>query len=314
VTPVALFAYNRPAHTAAALEALARCERLTECRVHVFCDGSKGPGDAAAVAATRKVVRDRAEVLNAAVVEREANLGCAASIVTGVSDLCTAHGRVIVVEDDLVVAPDFVDYMLRALERYEGVEEVFQVSGFMYPVAHPEAPDAFFLPLTTAWGWATWARAWKAFDRHPAGAAEALRDPETRRRFDLGGAYPYAAMLEARLADRNDAWDILWWWAVFRANGLVLHPRRSLVWVGGMDGTGTHFGTGDPLGQPPVEGFREPALSGAPRFPERVAADPEAFARVTAYLDERFGEGSRHLANRLARRWGAMRRAVQGGP
>lgn len=306
VTPVAVFAYNRPEHVAAALDSLARCARLAECRVHVFCDGPKGPEGAAAVEATRRVVRERVRGLGAEVIERDANLGLARSIVTAVTDLCDRYGRVIVVEDDFVLAPDFLDYMLRALDRYEGAENVFQVSGFMFPVAHPDTPDAFFLPLATTWGWATWARAWKAFDWNAAGAAEALRDPETRARFDLGGAYPYAAMLEDRLGGRNDSWGILWWWAVFQAGGLVLHPRRSLVWVGGMDGTGTHSGTGDRMGQPAVERFREPALGGAPRFPERVAPDPEAFGRVSGFLDEHFGARSRAWSRRLARLWNAL--------
>jgi hypothetical protein len=313
MTPLALFAYSRPAHVAAALDSLARCARLKECRVHVFCDGPKGPEDAAAVAETRRVVRERAGGLGAEVIEREANLGLARSVVTGVTDLCARYGRVIVVEDDLVVAPDFLAYMLAALDRYEDADDVYQVSGFMVPVAHPEAPDAFFLPLTTTWGWATWARAWAAFDGEATGAAEALGDPETRRRFDLGGAYPYAAMLEDRLGGRNDSWGILWWWAVFKAHGLVLHPRRSLARAGGMDGTGTHSGAVDPLGQPGVEAFRAPVLGAAPRLPDRVAPDGAALARVTAYLDERFGRRSRTWTRRLARRLGAERPAAHGG-
>jgi len=317
MTPLALFAYNRPAHVAAALDSLARCARLDECRVHVFCDGPKGPDDARAVAATRAVVRERAGALNAEVVEREENLGLARSVVTGVTDLCARFGRVIVVEDDLIVAPDFLAYMLAALDRYEDADDVYQVSGFMVPVAHPAVPDTFFLPLTTTWGWATWGRAWEAFDWDASGAVEALRDPETRARFDLGGAYPYAAMLEDRLAGRNDSWGILWWWAVFKARSLVLHPRRSLVRVGGMDGTGTHSGAVDPLGQPGAEAFRAPVLGTgpgvSPRLPDRVAPDAAALARVTAYLDERFGRRSRTWTRRLARRLGAERPAAHGG-
>jgi len=43
MTPVAVFAYNRPAHVALALGSLTRCDRLDACTVHVFCDGPKGP-------------------------------------------------------------------------------------------------------------------------------------------------------------------------------------------------------------------------------------------------------------------------------
>ena len=169
--PIAVFAYNRPSHLSSALESLSRNDRLSECNVVVYCDGPKTRQDVSPVAAARRVASEWASGHGGTVVERKENLGLAQSIVAGVSEQCEAAGRVIVVEDDLILAPRFVDYMLQALDRYEAEDRVYQVSGFMFPVDHPLEPDAFLLPLTTTWGWATWARAWKAFDWTAPGAA-----------------------------------------------------------------------------------------------------------------------------------------------
>ncbi|MBI5136923.1 MAG: glycosyltransferase [Nitrospirae bacterium] len=284
MTPIALFAYNRPDHLRRALESLARCDRLDECRLHIFCDGAKNPRGAEAVEATRRVAREWAPRLNAEVIEREANLGLARSIAGTVTELCDRHGRVIVVEDDLVVSADFIDYMLQALDRYQDAEDVYQVSGYMFPVAHPEAPDAFLMPLTTTWGWATWKRAWDAFDWHATGAWKALSSRNARRKFDLGGAYGYTDILRDRLAGDNDSWGILWWWSVYRAGGLAVHPRRSLVWVGGFDGSGTHCDDLDTLGQA-AAGERGDRVFETPiRWPLGMAADLRALGRVTASL------------------------------
>ena len=38
-------------------------------------------------------------------------MGLANSIIAGVTELCNRYGRVIVVEDDLVVSPYFLKYM-----------------------------------------------------------------------------------------------------------------------------------------------------------------------------------------------------------
>jgi hypothetical protein len=298
-TPIALFIYKRPAHTRVALESLSRCRRLDECSLKIWCDGPKRPEDVANVNAAREVAREWAGRLNAEVVERDANVGLAKSVVSGVSELCEKHGRVIVIEDDFSLSPAFLDYMLSALDGYENEPNVYQISGYMFPIRHAPKPDAFFLPLTTTWGWATWSRAWRIFDSRP-GDADAVRDPEVRRRFNLNNAYPYAEMLERTLNGENDSWGILFWWAVFRANGLVLHPRKTLVWNGGFDESGVHCGDQAWTSQSVAEIASDPWATRPFLFPEQVATDQIAFGKVIRYLRSEQSEGN--LLERIRRR------------
>jgi hypothetical protein len=279
-TPVAFFSYNRPDHAGRVLESLARCRRLDECRAYLYCDGPKGDRDRAVVEASRQVVREWASKLGSEMIVRSRNLGLAKSIVTGVTDLCREYGRVIVIEDDLILSPDFIDYMLQALDRYQDAPQVYQISGYMFPVKLTATTDAVFLPLTTTWGWATWERAWRLFDWQAVGALEALSDPAVQRRFDLDDAYPYSAMLRDRLAGKNDSWGILWWWTVFKRDGLALHPRHSLVSNRGFDGSGVHCGerrmAAGAWHQWPERLFQ---------FPDRIVADGNAFHRLTRFLE-----------------------------
>src|SRR5690349_7064172 len=119
-----------------------------------------------------------------------------------------------------------------------------QIGGFLYPIQRKPQEGAFFLPLTTAWGWATWQRAWQAFDPHPGDVTEFLAEPANRNAFTLAGAYPYDKILEQSVAGSIEAWDIQWWYAVFRAKGLVLYPERSLVMNDGFDKSGANSGGG----------------------------------------------------------------------
>lgn len=236
--PIALFVFRRPEHTRRALDALARNGAFDHSPLHVFCDAARSPADAAAVERTRQVVRDFPHP-DKHVVEAPRNRGLANSIVDGVTALCAEHGRVIVIEDDLLVSPHFLDYMNRALDRHADDERVMQVSGHMFPIAPPDA-DAVLLPMTTSWGWATWQRAWQRFDRGAAGVAGLRGSAWARYRFDLDGSFPYFAMLRRQLAGRSDSWAILWYLTVFAAAGRVLFPRQSLVENIGFDGSGTH--------------------------------------------------------------------------
>jgi GT2 family glycosyltransferase len=297
-TPVALFVYNRPAHTKLVLESLSRCRRFDECLLRIYCDGPKRPEDSTAVGEARQVAREWAAPLHAEVIERETNLGLAQSIISGVSELCSSYGRVIVVEDDFVLSPSFLDYMLLALDRYADEPKVYQISGYMFPVEHPPKPDAFFLPLTTTWGWATWARAWKIFDVNPTPALNRLNDPTVRQKFDLDDAYPYASMLEERLHNKNDSWGILFWWAVFEAGGLVLYPPESLVYVGGFDDTGTHCSSY----QWSVGQSRSAILNDSRRLqlPSKIEVDAGVFEDVKRFLrNERYPSYRRWLRTKL---------------
>ena len=300
VTPIAVFTYNRAEHTERVLKSLANCARLDECLLHIYCDGPKSENQAPSVEASRKVVREHATRLGAHVIERNTNVGLARSVVDGVTDLCSRFGRVIVVEDDLVLNAAFIDYMLQSLDRYAEAANVYQISGYMFPVSQPASPDAFFLPLITTWGWATWARAWKVFDWDTSDATERLRDAATRRSFNLNGVYPYAEMLEATLQGEHDSWGILFWWAVFKAGGLVLHPRKSLVWNGGTDATGTHRGNQLWANQSLSEFAADEWSADGFVMPEKVTVDEAAFAKVVQHLKSEHSSGG--LFERIRRR------------
>ena len=216
-------------------------------------------------------------------IESAENRGLAKSIIAGVGELCEKYGRVIVVEDDLAVSSSFLAYMNAALDRYAGNDQVFQVSGYMFPVDRPRADKALFLPFTTSWGWATWSRAWKKFDHAGCGIEVLRKDRCLRRRFDLGGAYPYYAMLRRQGAGRVDSWAIRWYLSVFLNNGLVLYPATSHVRNNGFDGSGENCGDMGAVVFPGVA--CESVIEGNPeRFPDELVIDDAAFGQVASYL------------------------------
>lgn len=286
-TPIALFSYNRPQHVERALNTLASCARLDECDLHFFSDGLRIEAHRAGWEAARRIVRTRAADLNATVVEAPENLGCSPSIVRHVTELCREYGRVIVVEDDFVMNPGYVSYLLNGLDRYENEPAVFQISAYMFPVELPPGQDAYLMPYTTAWGWATWQRAWQKFDWDAAGIADLLADAEAVRRFNLRGGVNYTKSLRAELERPRQIYDVMWYYAVFKHNGLVAHPRRSLVYNAGLDGSGT-FSTNDPkFPQVPRASIAEPVFDQPIRWPELVVLDETAYAALTTQLRTR---------------------------
>lgn len=293
-TPIAIFTYNRPHHVQLALSSLRRCARLEEVDVHIFCDGAKGPADESSVNASRSVVATWAQNLGAVVDYSPVNRGPDRAIVRAVSRLCAEYGRVIVLEDDHVVSPDFLDYMLTALDRYQDERRVYQISGFMFPIETTGPGDAHFLPLITARGWATWERAWRAYDWKTPGVHHLFKHRFLRYRFDYGARFPWSHVLHDGLLRGEPNWDTVWYWCVFRRSGLVLFPSRSLVWVGGWDGTGVHCGSTPPPQDQRIL-FSHPRLSQPPIFPSSVEIDRRAFHQVKRFAGRAEGSTSKPL-------------------
>jgi len=267
--PLALFIYKRPDHTRRMITSLQGCEGFAMSPIYVFADGPRDAQDTPAIhearAEARRLLGD-----NAVYLERDANLGVEDSIISGVSQLCGQYGRVIVLEDDLVFSPHFLQFLNMGLKRYRNEPRVMQVGGYMYDVPQfRERSEAILLPMTSSLGWATWKRAWDQFDPDATGWRDRLLDERDRRRFDLDGHFKYARMLAHHMKSGVPAWDIRWYYTVFSKDGLVLYPPRTLVVHTGFDGTGTHDRFSLPVHQADLE------MDATFDLPSRVAEDPD---------------------------------------
>jgi hypothetical protein len=237
--PIALFAFRRPDHLSACLASLAACGEASRSELVVFCDGPRGPQDADGVAAVRRIARSAEGFAQVTVVERETNLGLAASVIRGVGEVLARADRIVVVEDDLVVSPDFLRYLNDGLDLYRDDADVVSIHAYVYAVQEP-LPQSFFLRGADCWGWATWRRGWEVFDADGARLLRELDASGQERAFDLDGSYPYRAMLADQVAGRNDSWAVRWYASAFLAGRLTLYPGVSLVENIGQDGSGTH--------------------------------------------------------------------------
>lgn len=234
-----VFAFRRPDHLAACLASLAACEEAPQSPLVVFCDGPRGAEDEAAVQAVRDLAHAATGFASVEVVERPANLGLAASVIDGVTRVLAEHERVIVVEDDLEVSPDFLRYLNTGLDMYADDAAVASIHAFTVLTDEP-LPDTYFLRGADCWGWATWRRGWALFDADGQSLLDRLRASGQTDEFDLGGAFAYTKMLEGQVAGRFDSWAIRWRASAFLADALTLYPGTSLVENIGQDGSGTH--------------------------------------------------------------------------
>ena len=275
--PIALFVYNRPDHTRRTLEFLAKNDQARQSNLYVFSDGPRSEKDESLVLEVREVIKDIEGFNKVEVIEKINNDGLAKSVIQGVTELCNAYGRVIVVEDDLVTSPYFLTYMNDALTTYENDFEVMHVSGYMFPIEEISSlPESFFLRMTSSWGWGTWNSAWNGFDPSAERLLEKIRSAGHQKEFDIGDSIGYTRMLRRQMYGKIDSWAVRWYASVFLKDGLCLFPRESYVLNKGFDGSGVHCSDVD---------FYDVDLSTKKRvnFPRRIECNERAFELLQDY-------------------------------
>ena len=247
LAPVVLFAYNRPVHLQRTLDAFAACRLADQTTVHVFADGPRKPEVAEAVAAVRDVLAREATAGRFAAFHIHAspvNLGLANSIIGGVGQVLAERGRVIVLEDDLLVSADFLEFMNDCLEFYVGDAGIGAISGFSPLNVLPAScsDDVYLTFRTCSNGWGTWSRTWNGVDWSASGIDQLNRDYALRKAFNREGNDRYDR-LRRQLAGRIDSWSIRFGLSLFLSRLAIVYPAVNRVRNIGFDGSGVHCGT-----------------------------------------------------------------------
>lgn len=241
--PILLFVYNRPEHTARAIQSLQQNKLAIESSLFVYSDAAKTDADAQTVEETRRIVHEITGFASVTLIERKENWGLARSIIDGVTTQINQYGRVIVLEDDLVVAPYFLQFMNDALNLYQDESGVGHIQACDF-TQDSSLPDTFLIKWTGSWGWATWQRAWKLFNPDGQFLLNELEKRQLTYTFDFNGKYGYTRMLRRQIEGKNNSWAIRWNASLFLNNMLSLNVGKSLVQNTGFDGSGTNCGGG----------------------------------------------------------------------
>lgn len=241
LAPVILFVYNRVEHTRRAISSLLANELAGESELFIYSDAPRDRKAEESVLEVRSYLRTIRGFRDVSIIENKVNLGPAKAIISGVTEIIGRYGKVIVLEDDLLVSPYFLKFMNDALRLYENEDRVISVCGYMYP-AKIEKQHTLFLRVPDTWGWATWKRGWDLFESDGKKLMTELTAKKMMRRFTLDGAFGFEKMLRQQIEGKRDSWGIRWTASAVLSGRLSLYPARSLVNNIGFDKSGSHCG------------------------------------------------------------------------
>jgi hypothetical protein len=232
---VVFFAFNRADKLSNTIKSYLACTGVQTKDIVIYIDGPRNSKDDKSVNECFMVASQL--LPQADIIRRIDNIGLKKSIHGGVSDVLKIYDAVIVIEDDLKLEPLFYDFLKNGIIKYHDDVKVYQISGYNYN--SEEGNKAFFLPLTTSWGWATWRDKWQGFDLE-TDYQFLISTKYNKKRYDFDGSFNFSHMLNLESSGKISSWAIRWYSHVYSCDGLTLYPPQSLVVNDGFNETGTH--------------------------------------------------------------------------
>ncbi len=273
---VAVIAFNRPDLTGAVLDRVLAADVGP---VLIVADGPRRdrPQDPARVEAVRRLAKQDPRLeLHAS----DENLGLRRNYERAVDRLMAEHGRGIVLEDDTLPDLSFFPYVAELLHRYADDERIGAVCGQQMRGRPGSTASYGFSHIAPPWGWATWARAWKDYDRNlsswPAlrasGQLDRLLGPATAR--EWSALFDHAASIDS-------CW-IRWVLTSWTHHRLAAVPAVNLVTNLGVGDDATHTSRSSRYarhGLAPTQPISFP-LRHPPHLGERCAAAEQQLAEA----------------------------------
>ena len=240
-TPVLFLIFNRPETTFRVFEAIRHYQPE---ELFIAADGPR-PHKAEDAARCEKV-RSVASMVDweckVHTLFRTENLGCKYAVSGAIDWFFSQVEEGIILEDDCLPNDDFFRFCTEMLSRYRNEEQVMHIGGcnFNYGKFFSGESDYSFTVYPHCWGWATWRRAWRSFEKEMGSFPAYVQEKRIREIFP---GSPYKQWRFLRIFRKcyekqpffTDVWDYPWCYTLFRKNALSITPRRNLVCNIGME-------------------------------------------------------------------------------
>ena len=130
-SPIVIFAYNRPKHLSNLLDTLILNKSSKLSKIFFFCDGPKNEHDERKISEIKNLLKKKKIKFHYKNF-RKKNIGLAKNIIRGVSKVLNKYKSCIILEDDLILNPNCINFMNVMLEKFKNIEDTGSVSAHSY--------------------------------------------------------------------------------------------------------------------------------------------------------------------------------------
>lgn len=242
--PILLLIFNRPVHAEAAFQ---RIRDVKPPRLYIHSDGPRAdrPGEAEAVAATRRVVEHIDWPCDVYTLFRSDNKGLREGVKGALDWFFEAESAGIVIEDDCLPDHSFFQFCAELLEQYADNPNIMHIGGSNLIEQQTQSmhESYFVTKFSLVWGWASWRRAWQKMDINLTGLDEFIQSGKiSELTSDLPAQRYMIDKFKVTRERKNHSWAYAWFYSILKNNGICLLPTLNLVQntgVGDINATNT---------------------------------------------------------------------------
>lgn len=240
--PILVVYFNRPDVLRRSLNALSR---ISPSQLFFACDGPREnvASDRERVEECQKIAGEMVDWdCTVEVLLADRNYGCDSWVPLAVTWFFSKVEAGIILEDDCIINGEFARFAAELLEKYKEEPSVMNISAANFQGRTWGRGDYYFSGYPSNWGWASWARAWRAYDGQleqverfmqcPNGFSRLITD--TRQR-----AY-WMRFYNRLRTGKVTFWDAKWLLSIWSRNGVSITPNRNLVSNIGFGSDATH--------------------------------------------------------------------------
>lgn len=241
-TPVLLIIFNRPDATQQTFNAI---RAVKPRQLFVAADGPRSdrPTDKERCSAARSVIDQVDWPCTVRTLFRVENRGCGHAPAEAITWFFEQVEEGIILEDDCVAEPSFFPYCQTLLERYRHDEQVFMINGTNVLKRWTLRKESYFFSyMGHSYGWATWRRAWSAFDYDMRGWETEAGKQKIRQMLSGTVYYDYYSTAFTRYQQNrpDDIWDFQWAFSRWFNGGKAIVPTVNLIKNIGFNSEATH--------------------------------------------------------------------------
>ena len=229
-SPVLFIIFKRPDTTQKVIE---RIREVRPPRLYIAADGPRPDrqGEAELCNTTRNVVEVIDWPCEVHRLYQNKNLGCGEGVSSAITWFFENEEEGIILEDDILPHQDFFHFCDDMLERYRDNTTIKCVCGsnaFFEDINYPYS--YYFSHYMMVWGWATWRRTWKEYDRSLKSISKSTFLQEIKALPIKKGSKVKAIEIYNTMTSDNpiDTWDYQLLFSIWHHKGLNIIPINNL--------------------------------------------------------------------------------------
>lgn len=158
--PILVMVYDRLDSLKKCIESLQNCEESAESVLYISSDAAYKSQDAEKIEAVRNYIQTVSGFKKVVPITPNKNKGLNGSYNAAIDLIFKENETFIFLEDDIIVAPDFLKFMNDGLEFYKNDDKIISISGFshsvFFDVDSSMKSEIYFTNRWCPWGFASW--------------------------------------------------------------------------------------------------------------------------------------------------------------